>query len=47
MVAVVPDISRPAVQPIHLESDVGVDVLHEAGELVGVVHREEEVKMGT
>jgi hypothetical protein len=45
LIAPAPDMLGPIVQALDLAGEVGVQMLHEAGELVGVVNREEEMKV--
>lgn len=40
-----PDMLRPVVQSLDLAGEVGIHILHEAGELVGIVHRQQEVEV--
>ena len=46
VVAVLEDRSSPAGQPVDLASQLGLEVPHEAGDLLSVVDDQEEVEMG-
>jgi hypothetical protein len=39
------DMLGPVVQPLDLAGEVGIQIFHEACELVGIVHRQQEVEV--